>query len=373
MFLIVNKVLYTLAFLGALGLEFCAKAILFCMGWNMISEFDLKTITDDEIGFIGLYCHTSYWDIVMLALYRMAYFRYMSTYFKGYSKNRGFIITRPQDYKYFGKIMDYLGMIPATRREESRMNFVATAAAKIKAEMKLQMEKDKERTGIIVLIAPEGSRDAHDWRSGYYYLAKELNLPIRIIGVDFEHKNVVVYIKKDYNKLLLDEMQRIMKREMAFMVPLYPENTVVYRQMRDYNKHNVSLVDPITFSMFLCSSVALFTLFSSEEYLLGFLCFISCFISMIYHHGKEKHNMWQSLDSESAYLFITVYIAIIIYRGLSFRFLELKNILHLLCTILMYNMGHGRNCEHPRTKEYLVFHTLFHVFGVIALCYPFFL
>lgn len=43
----------------------------------------------------------------------------------------------------------------------------------------------KENKNNVLLISPEGTLKKSEWKSGFYYIAKELNIPIIVGGIDF--------------------------------------------------------------------------------------------------------------------------------------------------------------------------------------------
>ena len=52
------------------------------------------------------------------------------------------------------------------------------------------MLKDKEN--YVLLISPTGSITDTKWRSGYYHIAKKLNVPIIVAGIDYKYRTCVV-------------------------------------------------------------------------------------------------------------------------------------------------------------------------------------
>ena len=80
----------------------------------------------------------------------------------------------------FGWLFRILRFIPSTRLEDSGNNFVKSTA-------KLLKQNNKN----IILISPEGTIKVKEWRSGYFWLAKELNWDIRICGFDYKTKRIV--------------------------------------------------------------------------------------------------------------------------------------------------------------------------------------
>jgi len=111
-----------------------------------------------------------------------------------------------------------------------------------------------------LLIAPEGSRDPKPWKSGYFAIAKELEIPIVIFGFDFSDHRIKcpIIIRPDWPSIkkgkgllkiqypqldtkdrewigkldssmevsseeVQNKIQAILQRAMGTIVPLYPE------------------------------------------------------------------------------------------------------------------------------------------------------
>lgn len=93
--------------------------------------------------------------------------------------------------------------------------------------------KTKEK--FILIISPEGTREANSWRSGYFYLAKDLCVPIIIAGLDYELQRPVIKIFYDIHTSEDREyMEYELKKEMADIVPLYPSCSPI--PIREHNK-----------------------------------------------------------------------------------------------------------------------------------------
>lgn len=123
--------------------------------------------------------------------------------------------------------------------------------------IKRALKQIKGQNEFLLFIAPNGSTHAKPWRNGYFALAKELNVPIVIIGFDYishsikipinidvnwkelneigqtkaiisypddEKPNEIIEINKDNAK---QELEKILQHAMGDIVPLVPERSYI--------------------------------------------------------------------------------------------------------------------------------------------------
>jgi len=120
------------------------------------------------------------------------------------------------------------------------------------------IETVKNKEEFHVLMSPEGSRERSKWKSGYYWIAKELRVPIIVIGFDYGERKIKMPLiieidwkshKKKYCKIRLyryyedqrssieqlrirkSEMKNFIEEElmdaMSNIMPLNPEDSYV--------------------------------------------------------------------------------------------------------------------------------------------------
>lgn len=78
----------------------------------------------------------------------------------------------------FGFIFRWLGGYPVDRSKNN--NFVDQIIALF-----------NQNENFVLAMSPEGTRKKMDkWKTGFYYIAKGAKVPIVMIALDFEHKNV---------------------------------------------------------------------------------------------------------------------------------------------------------------------------------------
>lgn len=111
--------------------------------------------------------HTTSWDLLFLLL--LVYSTGIKLHFVG----KASLFRWP-----LGAIMRRLGGIPVIR--DARNNFVSQMAAIFEAS-----------EAFILAIAPEGTRKQADyWKTGFYYIALQANVPIALGFIDYRERVV---------------------------------------------------------------------------------------------------------------------------------------------------------------------------------------
>ena len=211
------------------------KNILELLGWD--TEM---CMTDKEIEKIkpcvACLSHTSKWELFIFSLYKFHY-----------KFKRGVLVMAPQYHAMLGKFAQYIDCIPSTRLEDTGQGFVKNTA---------KFMRDNADKYDWIIIAPEGSLKAKEWRSGYYWLAKELGWDIRVTGLDFEKLNTWIS-KPISSKHNIKKVEKFLKKQMSNIVPLNIEGQIVrvrnHTESRLLDGHNITYVTLllISFSLFI--------------------------------------------------------------------------------------------------------------------------
>lgn len=135
-------------------------------GWNTQVSFPYKI----SKAVVIVAPHTSSWDFVIGLAYRSV-LKLKHTHYLGKQE-----LFKPP----FGFIFRKLGGTPVDRF--SKHNMVQQAA---------ELFATKER--FLLALSPEGTRKkVEKLRTGFYYIAKEANVPIIMVALDFENKDIKV-------------------------------------------------------------------------------------------------------------------------------------------------------------------------------------
>ena len=112
--------------------------------------------------------HTTNWDLPYTLM--AAFVLRLNVYWMG----KASIFRSP-----FGPVMRWLGGI-AVRREQSNSLVAASAAALRATDGPVQL-----------IVPPEGTRGkTTQWKTGFYYIAREAGLPILLAYIDYPNKRV---------------------------------------------------------------------------------------------------------------------------------------------------------------------------------------
>jgi 1-acyl-sn-glycerol-3-phosphate acyltransferase len=138
-----------------------ASLILRMLGWKQQGQLPQKISSYVIIGAP----HTSVFDVVIALLFRRAL-----------KLNARFFAKAELVTAWYGFIFKYLGAIPVKRTEKE--NNVAFAC-----------QLFKTNPNFILGMAPEGTRHfTPTWRTGFWFIAQNAQVPIVSIAIDFEHK-----------------------------------------------------------------------------------------------------------------------------------------------------------------------------------------
>lgn len=142
------------------------KIFLKCKGWNTNVTFP-KDVSKAVI-IVGP--HTSSWDFIIGLAYR-SILKISNAKFLGKKE-----LFKPP----FGWFFYWVGGTPVDRN--SKKNLVEQV-----------VEKFNHNTELLVALSPEGTRKRVDaLKTGFYFIAKQANVPIVMVGLDFKHKTLIV-------------------------------------------------------------------------------------------------------------------------------------------------------------------------------------
>lgn len=194
-------------------ISYIFKFILFILGWSRITEKQLSKISNLNKAVL-LFSHTSYFDFWILILYVLAQPEIL---------NDVYIVMKPQPFQnpIFKFFLEKLHFLPASRLEDKGSGFVNRIS-----------EFLNTKNTFFLLISPEGTIKANEWRTGYFYIAKATKSSIMVVGFDYVNKCLSLgkndYIPSHFSDIIF--YQTSLQYEMSEIVP--------------YNIHNSSV--PIT-------------------------------------------------------------------------------------------------------------------------------
>ena len=156
-----------------------ARALVRALGW----QIDFQGLPAQQ-GVIVVYPHTSNWDFPVAVLLKWA----LGIPVRFWAKETLFRVP------LFGAWLRWLGGVPV--RRSSPQGVVSQMAV---------MMQQKKATGeyFWLALSPEGTRRRTEgWRSGFYRLALEADVPVGLAGLDYSRKRLVF---RDFLRLSGDE------------------------------------------------------------------------------------------------------------------------------------------------------------------------
>jgi 1-acyl-sn-glycerol-3-phosphate acyltransferase len=169
-------------------------------GWAVEGEF-----INSRKAILAVAPHTSNWDF-FIGLFVVFSFRLNLNFFGKHT-----IFTPP-----LGSIVRRLGGIPIERSKAHGV--VTTIATQI-----------KHADDLILALAPEGTRSPiYPWKTGFMHIAREAEIPIQTIGIDYKKKAIVLgpIIHKVTN---IDEQMQTIYGFYDNVCAKYPENCITQR------------------------------------------------------------------------------------------------------------------------------------------------
>ena len=183
---------------------FC-RLILYLIGWKVMDD-DLLDILRKTPKCVIIYPHTTYWDFVLMFFYKFSYPELWDRLYPTINEN---------SYNNNQWIFSRINCIPATKKESTNGGFINNT-----------IQQFKNKDSYIILMSPEGTFKSVEWRSGYYHLAKGLDIPILIFGFDYTSHSPIFggSFKVGDN---LEELQNELMSEFSLITPLYREGSYV--------------------------------------------------------------------------------------------------------------------------------------------------
>jgi hypothetical protein len=269
--------------------NFICKIILYTIGWEISFNYDKFKINKKAI---LIYPHSSYFDYFISILYtsQLDYNMYTIVSERFLPFNIKGVIPAPDKYIRYYMSKGY-----------SRFQAFCQCWKNTIFRTKVEVE-NMEKTGYVnylydylkdmdefkLLISPTGSVSEGKWKSGYYHIAKKLNVPIIVTGVDYKLKTCIV--KDVYN-----------------YKDLHPSNENNNRVFQDINTyHTCKKINVINWSCVI-NILSLFTkvlnCIYNKEYIK--ILFYTIFNLHIYYY--LRYNMMQDLITFSfCKLFFTI-------------------------------------------------------------------
>lgn len=201
-------------------LKYISRTTLMIMGWSPLNQ-NYISIMNNNHKMVFVFSHSSYFDFCIMVLYKLAYPQYLS--------NMKTLINAYY-FNIMNKFLLYVGGIPANNNVNNISNIL------------------NQQDQFLFLISPKGSILKKDWKTGYYYVAKQCQCPIIAGGLDYEKKEV--HLGKLINNQL-DEpiVKNLLYKDLSQIVPLHPEQENM--MIRKHNTKDVSVISKMRLTCIL--------------------------------------------------------------------------------------------------------------------------
>lgn len=307
--------------------------------------------------------HSSYWDIFVIMIYLY------SRCFKNI-----YCIVQPKLSQWYYKPITYLvNVIIAPPIEKKNNN---TTSKIVESFLTKPSTKESPR---MLLISPKGTCNKREWRSGYYYMAKQLNYKIYPAFIDFSNREIRFGVPVNPENISLEDATINLQQQLGKLRLLnmecaeYPIDscTCPYESILPFDFCCVSL---LTFIPYLIG------LLNIGMYYQFFITLSGVSFAWKYHLDKEgtDHNSiifrliekvtehpikrYQQIESYLAQLCIYSHV---LYNVFVYNYLSKQFLFSLSIGLFMYLNSAPRGHSNQRGK-YAIFHSFYHI--MVATC-----
>ncbi|MBN2519314.1 MAG: 1-acyl-sn-glycerol-3-phosphate acyltransferase [Bacteroidales bacterium] len=175
-------------------MEYISRFLLWVFNWKVIGK-----LPDINKYIIISAPHTSNIDFIVGALYLLSV-----------NQKAKFLIKKELFVFPLSLILKILGGIPVNRKKTGNM-------------VTFLVNEFLKKENFILIITPEGTRKKQTrWRSGFYYISKQANVPVVLSSIDYKSK--ILKISDPY--IITNDMEteiKTMKKYFKQIHPKYPE------------------------------------------------------------------------------------------------------------------------------------------------------
>lgn len=297
--------------------------------------------------------HTSYWDVVVHFLFRIS----------TYGENTYTIANQNFSKWYYRPLALMLNYIFAPPVETKNNNSVKEIV-KIIGTKSTSSHAHK-----ILALSPKGTCSKKEWRSGYYYIAKELNYNIYPLCIDYTNREFVLGSPVNPNAMSLNECTIILQKQLGQHRGLYLENS----EFEITDKCGCPYECLLPFDLCMATTYLfipyLLKLLENGSYYRLMSSFTLFVFSLFYHHENEgvdydpqtmqRFQMVEGIWAKA--MLITHMIENLYLFGCltsSFYFTSIVGLFFYVNGTPRGNKGRGK---------YVVFHSIHHILSAISM------
>ncbi len=195
------------------------EILLFCIGYSLDRKIFDRVKNERMVVIIP---HTSKFDAVIGCILGLIVKDYIAIA----------ITAKHMDRWIIGRILSYFGGFRIPRSENGKSNTVNLIIS--------YLQKNPKKS---LVLSPEGRLIAANWKSGFYNIAKGIDAPIVIAGIDYYNKRVMIdsdnFRPGDNYENDLSIIQNNFSNSEIF--PLFPKNSVPYIKNSPYVYSPISI------------------------------------------------------------------------------------------------------------------------------------
>lgn len=333
------------------------RFILYIFGWRDIQS---KSKASELKKLVMIYPHSSLFDFIFFVLYSTGYpeqFQFSNFYVLMSERYSWMFFASPSVIPTPDKYVRYLMEERNLTYNQAIFQILKNGLMKVlfpkSLEYRLECFEGKKKynfvknicdrlsvdPNFILLISPTGSLTELSWKSGYRYIAETLDCKIGTAGINYEQRTCQIFSPKHFKEASESDLKN--------------EFEIVGR------KDNCGIIDWPTFSTFLGSCLLIPGMFEISD-MVGLSSLFMSIVSFIYHYTHETCCV--KLDLFSALSFMAY---IFYFKSVSCGVISVLNCL-LFCFSCFF-LGRSWNSTRPRTNNYELNHSLFHVFTALAV------
>jgi hypothetical protein len=310
------------------------RLLMLICGWKPLERRIINEMKVIKRALV-IYPHTSYWDAVTILVYKYAF-----------NLNTVHVVVHAGAYYKYPKLMKLLNALPATPRERNNGGFVNETVGYF-----------QNKCEYYLFISPKGTLKKDPWRSGYYHIAKGLNLPIYVIGFDYYTHTMKMVSSKQYDVSDYELLSRSLKNDMGCITPLH----------KNCSEVDLVYTDAFTFPVDLCTTTTvllplpgLYMLYSINTRLF-LIMVIAYFYSWRYHYTMEQ--CCRKIEPTVVCISMITFV----YSWIYYEYISHNFIYYFIAVLSLFAwwMGTGRHITLHRSRNYIIWHTLFHALASV--------
>jgi hypothetical protein len=311
-------------------------------GWN-------ECTTQPKEKCVFVFLHTSYWDMFIYMLYRI------STY--GYNTC---VLVQPKLSKWYYKpLTSVCRCIFAPPNENKNSNSIQYIVDEV----------NKMNDMPQLCMSPKGTCSRREWRSGYYYIAKNMNCKIYPLSMNYSTRTVVIGEPVDPSIVDLDQSTKILQEQLSKHSALY--NHLSETPINDVDFCPYESLLPFDFCAISAFSFlpCVFALFFNGHFYRGSISLLTTMFAVYYHLQREgcyySHDKLCFFQKIEGYMAKICIISHIIENLYVYRRLDPVFYMSFIIGLFFYTNSIPRGSSKHRGK-YAVFHSIYHILVGIA-------